>query len=35
MPQSANDQKKFHENPRFKPVFRWDEKESPSSRSMR
>ena len=27
MPQSANDQKKFHENnPRFKPVFRWDEK---------
>lgn len=27
MSQSANDQKKFHEkDPRFKPVFRWDEK---------
>lgn len=26
MLQSANDQKKFHvDNPRFKPVFRWDE----------
>lgn len=26
MPQSASDQKKFHEgNARFKPVFRWDD----------